>query len=74
MGVLLFVAIVALIIYGLIKFARRTGEDQPVEGACFVTGCDSGMGETTAFHLAKTGYHGEMYKFIAALAFLKSVL
>ena len=23
----------------------------------FVTGCDSGMGETTAFHLAKVGYH-----------------
>ena len=23
----------------------------------FVTGCDSGMGETTAFHLAQTGYH-----------------
>lgn len=23
----------------------------------FVTGCDSGMGETTAYHLAKVGYH-----------------
>ena len=22
-----------------------------------MTGCDSGMGETTAFHLAKIGYH-----------------
>ena len=22
-----------------------------------MTGCDSGMGECTAFHLAKTGYH-----------------
>ena len=31
--------------------------DQPVTGCVVVTGCDSGMGETTAFHLAKTGYH-----------------
>lgn len=28
-----------------------------MEGAVFITGCDSGMGETSAFHLAKVGYH-----------------
>ena len=39
------------------RYVRSTGKDEPVIGAVFVTGCDSGMGETTAFHLAKTGYH-----------------
>ena len=47
----------AATIYGIWKFCRRTGKDQPVTGAVFVTGCDSGMGETTAHHLAKVGYH-----------------
>ena len=45
------------LVYAAWKFARRTGKDEPVEGAVFVTGCDSGMGECTAFHLAKVGYH-----------------
>jgi NAD(P)-dependent dehydrogenase (short-subunit alcohol dehydrogenase family) len=39
------------------RFARDTGKDQKVEGAVFVTGCDSGMGEETANHLARVGYH-----------------
>lgn len=38
--------------------ARLTrGRKQPVTGAVFVTGCDSGMGEVTALHLAKLGFH-----------------
>jgi NADP-dependent 3-hydroxy acid dehydrogenase YdfG len=51
------IALIVTVFYFLIKWARSTGKNQPVEGAVFVTGCDSGMGETTAFHLAKTGYH-----------------
>lgn len=53
----LILAIIVLVFYLLHRWARSTGKKQPVEGAVFVTGCDSGMGETTAFHLAKTGYH-----------------
>ena len=49
--------IVLVVIWLLWQWSRRTGKRQPVEGAVFVTGCDSGMGETTAFHLAKVGYH-----------------
>jgi len=30
---------------------------QPVQGSVFITGCDSGMGEITAIHLAKKGFH-----------------
>ena len=45
------------LIYAIFKYVRSTGKDEPVVGAVFVTGCDSGMGETTAFHLAKIGYH-----------------
>lgn len=45
------------LIYAIFKYVRSTGKDEPVIGAVFVTGCDSGMGETTAFHLAKIGYH-----------------
>jgi len=33
------------------------GPKQPVEGAIFVTGCDSGMGKVSAERLAKLGYH-----------------
>ncbi len=51
-----FVVFVVLLVV-LFKWLRRTGPDQPVRGCVFVTGCDSGMGETTAFHLAKTGFH-----------------
>jgi NAD(P)-dependent dehydrogenase (short-subunit alcohol dehydrogenase family) len=51
-----FVVLVVLLV-ALFKWLRRTGPDQPVRGCVFVTGCDSGMGETTAFHLAKTGFH-----------------
>lgn len=29
---------------------------EPVQGAVFITGCDSGMGEVTALQLAKKGY------------------
>eukprot|EP00041_Stephanoeca_diplocostata_P033144 m.1086734 g.1086734 ORF g.1086734 m.1086734 type:complete len:366 (+) comp24280_c0_seq21:135-1232(+) len=32
------------------------GRRQPVEGAVFITGCDSGMGEVSALHLAKIGF------------------
>eukprot|EP00605_Chrysophyceae_sp_TOSAG23-4_P001620 GSChrysophyteH1.ASY1.ANO1.1780.1 assembled CDS len=46
-----------LAVHIILRFCRATGPDEPVEGAVFVTGCDSGMGETTAFHLSKVGYH-----------------
>lgn len=54
---MLFILVVLVVLYLLIKYARSTGKNEPVEGAVFVTGCDSGMGENTAFHLAQTGYH-----------------
>ena len=50
-------ALGCFLFYAIWKYCRSTGKDQPVEGAVYVTGCDSGMGETTAFHLAKVGYH-----------------
>lgn len=56
-GLLIAFSFFSALVYAIWRFARRTGTDQPVEGAVFVTGCDSGMGETTAFHLAKVGYH-----------------
>jgi len=46
-----------ILIFVLWKLFRYTGKPQPVTGAVFVTGCDSGMGETTAFHLSNVGYH-----------------
>ena len=61
-----YVAFFASFVHLVWRFVRDTGADQPVEGAVFVTGCDSGMGETTAFHLAKTGYH------VFACCYLKS--
>jgi hypothetical protein len=39
------------------RYCRSTGPDEPVDGAVFVTGCDSGMGLNTAQHLAGVGYH-----------------
>lgn len=39
------------------RYCRSTGKDETVDGAVFVTGCDSGMGLTTALHLANVGYH-----------------
>jgi NAD(P)-dependent dehydrogenase (short-subunit alcohol dehydrogenase family) len=50
-------AIAAAFIHLVWRYVRCTGADEPVEGSVFVTGCDSGMGETTAFHLAGVGYH-----------------
>jgi NAD(P)-dependent dehydrogenase (short-subunit alcohol dehydrogenase family) len=55
--VLIVLVLFCALFYAAWKFCRRTGKDEPVEGAVFVTGCDSGMGECTAFHLAKVGYH-----------------
>lgn len=46
-----------VIIHILWRYNRSTGRDQAVDGAVFITGCDSGMGLTTARHLAKVGYH-----------------
>ncbi len=54
----LFAIVCALFWVFFVRWLRSTGADQPVRGCVFVTGCDSGMGETTAFHLAnKTGFH-----------------
>lgn len=39
------------------RYCRSTGPDEVVDGAVFVTGCDSGMGHATAVHLASVGYH-----------------
>jgi len=39
------------------RYCRSTGKDMPVDGAVFVTGADSGMGQNTTHHLAKVGYH-----------------
>lgn len=39
------------------RYVRSTGPSEPVDGAVFVTGADSGMGLNTAQHLATVGYH-----------------
>lgn len=46
-------AAVALGSYTLNRLMKKR---QPCEGAVFVTGCDSGMGEVTALHLAGLGF------------------
>jgi len=42
-----------LIMWRLTSSAKK----QPIQGSVFITGCDSGMGEITALHLAKKGFH-----------------
>ncbi len=49
--------VVVVLFFLCIRWVRNTGPDQPVRGCVLVTGCDSGMGETTALHLAKVGFH-----------------
>jgi len=54
MWFLLLVAVVGFLYFYL---NRDTGPKQNVEGCVFVTGADSGMGQTSAEHLANLGFH-----------------
>jgi len=50
-------AVIGLLSFAYFWFNRDSGPAQKVEGCIFITGCDSGMGEAAAMHLANVGFH-----------------
>eukprot|EP00639_Heterosigma_akashiwo_P035451 CAMPEP_0194728806 /NCGR_PEP_ID=MMETSP0296-20130528/42974_1 /TAXON_ID=39354 /ORGANISM="Heterosigma akashiwo, Strain CCMP2393" /LENGTH=46 /DNA_ID= /DNA_START= /DNA_END= /DNA_ORIENTATION= len=40
-----------------VNLGSSSPKKEKVRGCVFVSGADSGLGKTTALHLAQTGYH-----------------